>query len=202
MTNTCKKCNEVVMPDPNDGHCPKCGSSNGYTVSSTLKISYKIEDYTDELMNKQMIEWDEFSLYVRTHVYMQYYLGKAIEMMFPKNEELHKNVNFTTNIQLQILHGRKFLSNVMYHNCKIINKIRNDFAHTLEPNETSIQDQIKNMKIPWIGDGTKSKLTTREIYQMVSWAMIRELRNAIQQKRMAMFYPDETEYNSETKEYL
>jgi len=118
---------------------------------------FKVEDLTDELIKKQLMEWDEFSIFVRSHVYLQYYVNRATEKMLSKNPELHTRTDFTTSLKLQVLHGMKFLSNVMYHNSKIMNSIRNSFAHTLRPDDQSIQAQIKNMKMPWMApDSTKN----------------------------------------------
>ena len=53
MTNVCKNCGKTVTPDPDDGHCPKCGSRVGYTVSRTFTFSHKIEDGVSKY-NKQI----------------------------------------------------------------------------------------------------------------------------------------------------
>lgn len=163
---------------------------------------FKIEDLTDDLLQKQIMEWDEFTLFVRSHLYLEYYLNLSFEKLMPKQKELLNDKNFTTNYKIKILHGIKFLSNVMYHNCSIMNNIRNQFAHTLKPNDLSITDKIKNMKIPWLTNNTIEKMNSSDIYKSVSWTTVREIKNALEQNRMAMFYPDETEYNTETKQYL
>jgi len=162
----------------------------------------EIEDLSDELMKKQIMEWDEFTLFVRTHLYLEYYVNLVIEKLLPKQKELNKDPNFTTNYKLKVLHGTKFLSNVMYHNCAIMNNIRNIFAHNLKTNDESINSKIQNMSIPWVPGDAKQRLSPLDIYRTVSWTMVTEIKNALQQNRTAMFYPDETEYDKDKKKYL
>ena len=49
MANICKNCSKEVIPDPDDGKCPECGSKKGYTVSQTFTIKWKIEDEKAEI---------------------------------------------------------------------------------------------------------------------------------------------------------
>lgn len=162
-----------------------------------------IDDWTEELIKKQFMEWSEFEVYVRSHVYLQYYVNKASEKLLAKNTDIHSRNDFTTSLKLQVLHGMKFLSNVMYDNCVIINQIRNKFAHTLNPNDQSIHALIRNMKVPWYADIKQvNEKRPIDVYRMVSIQTIIELKNALTQNRNAMFFPDETEYDKENKKYI
>jgi len=58
------------------------------------------------------------------------------------------------------------------------------------------------MKTPWMVEETINRMPEIEIYKMVSLNVVKEMKNALEQNRRAMFYPDETEYDSETKQYL
>ena len=83
-----------------------------------------------------------------------------------------------------------------------MNNIRNRFAHDLKPNDESITSKINNMKIPWLTKKSIEQCDTLTIYRMVSWATVSEVKNSLKQNRRDMFYPDETEYDMEKKEYL
>ena len=161
-----------------------------------------IDDLTDELLEKQIMKWDEFTLFVRSHLYLEYYLNKAIENQLKSGKELLDDIHFTTHFKIEVLYGMKYLSKVVYHNCKLMNTIRNHFAHNLKTNDDYINDKIEKMEIPWYADEAIKHTPLVERYRVVSLTMVTELKNAIQQGRRAMFYPDETEYDKENKKYL
>ena len=161
----------------------------------------EIEDLTDELIKKQIMEWDDFTLFVRSHLYLEYYVNLAVKKLL-RNGELVKDTSFTTNYKLRMLHGIKFLSNVMYHNCKIMNEIRNQFAHNLNVNDEKINSKIQNLKMPWMHSITIDLMPIHDKYRNVSWTMVAEFKNALIQDRKAMFYPDESEYDRDKKKYL
>ena len=162
----------------------------------------EIDDLTDELLKKQIMEWDDFTLFVRSHLYLEYYLNKTIENQLKNGKELLNDKNFTTYFKIEILYGMKYLSKVVYHNCRLMNTIRNHFAHNLKTNDSYIDDKIEKMEIPWTDIDTVKRTSLVERYRMVSWTMVAELKNAVKQGRRAMFYPDETEYDKAKKKYL
>jgi len=162
----------------------------------------EIKDLSNELFEKQTREWDEVTLFTRSHLYLEYYLNLSIETLLKNGKELVADKSFTTYLKIEILYGIKYLSKVVYHNCILMNKIRNHYAHNLETNDDYINDKIEKMEIPWLTSNNIKRLTLIERYRSVTWAMVTELKNALKQNRKAMFYPDETEYDIDKKKYL
>ena len=62
----------------------------------------EIEDLSDELMKKQIMEWDEFTLFVRSHLYLEYYLNLVIKNQLRGGKELVDDKNFTTHFTAAI----------------------------------------------------------------------------------------------------
>jgi len=94
MTNTCKKCGEIVIPDPNDGHCPNCGAKDGYTVSSTLTFQHKIENGIEKY-NKQIKRLKEIQ---------EIYKGTKVEENLEPEIEKFKKIIF----ELEELLSKKY----------------------------------------------------------------------------------------------
>jgi len=162
----------------------------------------EIKDLSDELFKKQTLEWDEFTLFVRSHLYLEYYLNFTIENQLKNGKKLLDDKNFTTHFKIEVLYGTKYLSKVIYHNCILMNNIRNHFAHNLETNDDYINDKIKKMEIPWLTPDGIERLSLIDRYRTVTFTMVTELKNALLQNRKAMFYPDETEYDKVKRKYL
>jgi len=162
----------------------------------------EIKDLTDELIKKQHMEWDEFTLFVRSHLYLEYYLNLAIKNQLRNGEKLLDDAHFTTYYKIEVLYGIKYLSKVVYHNCALMNAIRNRFAHELNPNDDVINDKIKKMEIPWYTNDAIDRTPLIDRYRVVSITMVKEIKNALEQNRKAMFYPDETEYDKKTHKFL
>lgn len=115
MTNTCKNCGKVVIPDPDDGHCPECGALDGYTVSSHVTFKWKIEDERDEIkrtIDRTFKKYDEF---IKQGKNVEFYkkLKASLEKQTPEfleqaekyakerlelEEKSKKEISFTTDV--------------------------------------------------------------------------------------------------------
>lgn len=113
MTNVCKKCGETVTPDPDDGHCPKCGSKAGYTVSRTFTFKHKIEDGVEKY-NKQVKRLKEFQeIYKGTKVEenlaekikkLQGIIGDLQSLLpkEPKQIKIDESIKITDEVKVRI----------------------------------------------------------------------------------------------------
>ena len=92
-----------------------------------------IQKLTDDMINEVLVAEKEITLFIRSHLYLEHFLDLAIERYFPKQEHLLDVPYFSTDLKLRVLHGIGFLSDVLYHNARLMNEIRNKFAHRLNP---------------------------------------------------------------------
>lgn len=134
----------------------------------------------------------KITLFIRAHLYLEHFLDVAVEQHFPKQKHLLDVPYFSTDLKLRMLHGIGFLSDVLYYNAKLMNEIRNKFAHKLNPNEDRIQAKIKNMLIPWKPKHVVDTMDTFEIYKNVAITTILCVKNALSENKNADFYPNVT----------
>ena len=78
---------------------------------------------------------------IRTHLYLEYSLNETIKFVFQDCSILNNNA-FSFYLKIQTLKGLGILDNTSYQNAKLINEIRNQFAHNLDPNEEKIKNKI------------------------------------------------------------
>lgn len=101
---------------------------------------------------------------------------------------------------LRVLHGIGFITDVLYMNGKIINEIRNKFAHNLNPNQDKIKSKIDKMLTPWHPKEVSDSLDRFEKYKTVAINTIIALKNAAEDNENSTFYPEvnipESENNS------
>lgn len=134
----------------------------------------------------------EITLFVRAHLYLEHYLDAAIEEKFPRQVHLLDEHYFPTELKLRLLHGMGFLSDVLYYNGLQMNRIRNKFAHKLEPSEDRIRGYIGNMLLPWKTDETVGAMDVFERYKSVAITTVLAIKNALEEGRDADFYPGTT----------
>jgi len=155
-------------------------------------MSGDIQNLTDGMIKEVLTAEKEVTLFIRAHLYLEHFLDLAIDGYFPKQVHLLDVPYFSTDLKLRVLHGIGFLSDVLYHNARIMNEIRNKFAHKLNPNEDRIRAKIQNMMVPWKPKEVVEAMDGFEIYKNVSITTVLNVKNALEQNRNADFYPDVT----------
>lgn len=88
---------------------------------------------------------EPISLIIRFHLHLEYFMNKALEQTFT-NSSILKERDYTFHLKLMTLGGLGILNEDEVNNAKIINNIRNSFAHNLEVNEEVIKDKSRNLK--------------------------------------------------------
>lgn len=143
----------------------------------------------DDMIKEILTSEKEITLFVRAHLYLEHYLDAAIEEKFPRQVHLLDVPYFSTELKLRVLHGSGFLSDVLYYNGLKMNRIRNKFAHRLEPSEDGIKAAIDGMLVPWKTDEAIAAMDRFEIYKNVAITTVLAIKNALEEGRDADFHP-------------
>ncbi len=149
--------------------------------------SEKQIDLTNEMIKETIMANGELTLFIRSHLYLEYYIDLAIEKKFSNSTELLDDAHFTFAYKIKILHGLGFLDKLSYAYAKTMNEIRNQFAHNLNPSDKKIEDKIRSMKIPWLGEKSLSQMNNYSRYQTIAVFTVLEIKNALEQNRNAGF---------------
>ena len=157
----------------------------------------EIADLTDDMIKEVLIAEKELTLFIRAHLYLEHFLDLAIDKFFPLQKHLLDVPYFSTDLKLRILHGNGFLSDVIYLNGKMMNEIRNRFAHDLNPNEDSIKAKIDKMLVPWQSKNIVKNMDRFEKYKTVSITTITCVKNSLEHDQNTEFYPQTTIPDSE-----
>ena len=150
----------------------------------------EIVDLTDDMIKQVLNAERELNLFITAHLYLEHYLDLAIDEKFPIQKHLLDVPYFSTDLKLRILHGNGFLSDVLYSNGKIMNEIRNKFAHNLNPNQDSIKSKIDKMITPWHPQTLVNSMDRFEKYKNVAVVTITNVKNALEEHRNTEFYPE------------
>ena len=150
----------------------------------------EIADLTDDMIKQVLIAEKELNLFITAHLYLEHFLDLAIDEKFPRQEHLLDVPYFSTDLKLRILHGNGFLSDVLYMNGKMMNEIRNKFAHNLNPNQQSIAAKIEKMTLPWQPQLIVNSMDKFEKYKSVAVVTITNVKNALEENRNTEFYSE------------
>lgn len=150
----------------------------------------EIVDLTDDMIKNVLNAEKELNLFITAHLYLEHFLDLAIDRKFPMQDHLLDVPYFSTDLKLRILHGNGFLTDVLYLNGKIMNEIRNKFAHNLNPNQQSIGAKIEKMMMPWHSYEIVNGMDKFEKYKNVAVVTITNVKNALEENRDTQFYPE------------
>lgn len=153
-------------------------------------MSEEFEDLTDDMIKEVINAEKRLNLFIRAHLYLEHYLDLAVDQHFPRQGHLLDVPYFSTDLKLRILHGNGFLTDVLYMNGKMMNEIRNKFAHNLNPNQDKIQAKIDKMLAPWHPEETVDGLDRFEKYKTVAINTIIALKNAVENKKNSTFFSE------------
>jgi hypothetical protein len=150
----------------------------------------EIADLTDDMIKQVLGTEKELNLFITAHLYLEHFLDLAIDKQFPLQEHLLDVPYFSTDLKLRILHGNGFLTDVLYMNSKMMNEIRNKFAHNLNPNQGSIKAKIEKMILPWHPKKIIDGMDKFEKYKNVAVVTITNVKNALEEDRNTEFYSE------------
>ena len=150
----------------------------------------EIVDLTDDMIKQVLNAEKELNLFITAHLYLEHFLDLAVDKHFPIQDHLLDVHYLSTDLKLRILHGNGFLTDVLYLNGKMMNEIRNKFAHNLNPNQDSIRAKIEKMILPWHPPPVVNAMDKFEKYKNVAVVTITNVKNALEENRDTQFYPE------------
>jgi len=141
------------------------------------------KDITYDYISRMRYHEDELGLIVKGHLLIEYIINKIIERKCknPKIILLNRQ-NYTFSVKLQIVFSMGFLPQSIYRNIRRVNRIRNEFAHNLEPNYDKID--FKFTKYNGTSEETislrpklKKGFIERKYIKMLCFGTLSQLRN-------------------------
>jgi len=106
---------------------------------------------------------NERDLFLVGHMYIENTIDKILEKKFNIPSESIDNTLFTTNLKMDILTESGLIKGKIKKNIELLARIRNRYAHKLEPNEQRISNYIRELDYL----GTAPKLAVkRDFYSL------------------------------------
>ena len=103
---------------------------------------------------------NERDLFLVGHMYIENTIDRILEKKFNIPSESIDNTLFTTNLKMDILTESGLIKGKVKKNIELMARIRNRYAHKLEPNEQRISNYIRELDFL----GTTPKLVERDYY--------------------------------------
>ena len=88
---------------------------------------------------------NERDLFLVGHMYIENTIDKILEKKFNIPSESIDNTLFTTNLKMDILTESGLIKGKIKKNIELLARIRNRYAHKLEPNEQRISNYIREL---------------------------------------------------------
>ena len=100
---------------------------------------------------------NERDLFLVGHMYIENTIDRILEKKFNIPSKSIDSTLFTTNLKMDILTESGLIKGDVRKNVDLLSRIRNRFAHKLEPNEQRIGNYIRELQYL----GTTPKLTSK-----------------------------------------
>ena len=109
---------------------------------------------------------NERDLFLVGHMYIENTIDRILEKKFNIPSESIDNTLFTTNLKMDILTESGLIKGKIKKNIELLARIRNRYAHKLEPNEQRISNYIREMD--YLGSTPKIASVNKkfEIYRL------------------------------------
>ena len=88
---------------------------------------------------------NERDLFLVGHMYIENTIDRILEKKFNIPSESIDNTLFTTNLKMDILTESGLIKGKIKKNIELLARIRNRYAHKLEPNEQRISNYIREL---------------------------------------------------------
>ena len=89
---------------------------------------------------------NERDLFLVGHMYIENTIDRILEKKFNIPSESIDNTLFTTNLKMDILTESGLIKGKVKKNIELMARIRNRYAHKLEPNEQRISNYIRELE--------------------------------------------------------
>ena len=127
---------------------------------------------------------NERDLFLVGHMYIENTIDRILEKKFNIPSKSIDSTLFTTNLKMDILTESGLIKGDVRKNVDLLSRIRNRFAHKLEPNEQRIGNYIRELQYL----GTTPKLTSKnkklEKYQICVNQHVFDVRKNVKKIRI------------------
>ena len=97
-------------------------------------------------LGKILATANERDLFLVGHMYIENTIDRILEKKFNIPSESIDNTLFTTNLKMDILTESGLIKGKVKKNIELLARIRNRYAHKLEPNEQRISKYIRELE--------------------------------------------------------
>ena len=102
---------------------------------------------------------NERDLFIVGHMYVENVIDRILEKKFNIPSKSIDSTLFTLNLKMDILTASGLLKGNVKKNVELLARIRNRYAHKLEPNEQRITNYIRELQ--YLGSTTNSNRNTK-----------------------------------------
>ena len=103
---------------------------------------------------------NERDLFLVGHMYIENTIDRILEKKFNIPSKSIDSTLFTSNLKMDILTESGLIKGNLKKNVELMSRIRNRYAHKLEPNEQRIGNYIRELN--YLGPATKA--TSKKLY--------------------------------------
>lgn len=96
-----------------------------------VKNNTTLDPLGSELLRQIYILKEPLSIVITGHLFIESFINHIIETKFKLSHLILENRDFTFNLKIEILKSKNYLDDKIYFDIKLLNQLRNKFAHNL-----------------------------------------------------------------------
>ena len=112
---------------------------------------------------------NERDLFIVGHMYVENTIDRILEKKFNIPSKSIDSTLFTTNLKMDILTESGLIKGKVKKNVELLSRIRNRYAHKLEPNEQRIVNYIR--ELDYLGSAHKLTSTNKKFEKYRLWVI-------------------------------
>ncbi len=123
-----------------------------------------MQNTTTKKLQKILETTNERDLFLVGHMYIENTIDRILEKKFNIPSKSIDSTLFTTNLKMDILTESGLIKGNIKKNVELMSRIRNRYAHKLEPNEQRIGNYIRELS--YLGPSSKNPNKKFEKYRI------------------------------------
>ncbi len=123
-----------------------------------------MQNTTTKKLQKILETTNERDLFLVGHMYIENTLDRILEQKFNIPSKSIDSTLFTTNLKMDILTESGLIKGNIKKNVELMSRIRNRYAHKLQPNEQRIGNYIRELS--YLGTSSKNPNKKFEKYRI------------------------------------
>ena len=123
-----------------------------------------MQNTTTKKLQKILETTNERDLFLVGHMYIENTIDRILEQKFNIPSKSIDSTLFTTNLKMDILTESGLIKGNIKKNVELMSRIRNRYAHKLQPNEQRIGNYIRELN--YLGPSSKNSNKKFEKYRI------------------------------------